>query len=158
MIATLADRAAAEGATVRIATSDKDLMQLVDGRVRIVPPTKTDQELDAAGVEAKTGVRPSQIVDWLALIGDAADNIPGVKGIGPKTATKLIARFGSLADCFEQAGEDRVGKRAREIAVGPGHRGAECGADDAGSQGARRARMAGHSGSGAGSGETEGLF
>ena len=106
VIATLADRAARAGATVRLATSDKDLMQLVDERVRIVPPTKTDEELDAAGVEAKTGVRPSQIVDWLALIGDAADNIPGVAGIGSKTATKLIARFGSLAACFDQA--DRV--------------------------------------------------
>lgn len=103
VIATLATRAAAEGATVRVATSDKDLMQLVDDRVRIVPPTKTDEELDAAGVEAKTGVRPSQIVDWLALIGDVADNIAGVNGIGPKTATKLIAQFGSLAACFEQA-------------------------------------------------------
>jgi DNA polymerase-1 len=103
VIATLAARAAADGATVRIATSDKDLMQLVDGNVRIVPPTKTDEELDAAGVEAKTGVRPAQIVDWLALIGDTADNIAGVHGIGPKTATKLIAQFGSLADCFAQA-------------------------------------------------------
>lgn len=103
VMATLAVRAAAAGATVRLATSDKDLMQLVDDRVRIVPPTKTDEELDAAGVEAKTGVKPSQIVDWLALIGDSADNIPGVNGIGPKTATKLIAQFGSLSECLAQA-------------------------------------------------------
>ena len=106
VIATLADRAAAAGALVRLATSDKDLMQLVGERVRIVPPTKTDEEIDADAVAAKTGVRPSQIVDWLALIGDAADNIPGVRGIGPKTATKLIAEFGSLAACFAAA--DRV--------------------------------------------------
>lgn len=105
VIATLADRAARDGALVRIATSDKDLMQLVDDRVRIVPPTQTDTELDAAGVEAKTGVKPGQIVDWLALIGDTADNIPGVNGIGPKTATRLLAQFGSLADCFAQAGQ-----------------------------------------------------
>jgi DNA polymerase I len=58
VMATLADRAAADGATVRLATSDKDLMQLVDERIRIVPPTKTDEELDAAAVVAKTGVRP----------------------------------------------------------------------------------------------------
>ena len=103
VIATLADRAAKAGATVRVATSDKDLMQLVDDRVRIVPPTKADTELDAAGVEAKTGVKPSQIVDWLALIGDVSDNIPGVNGIGPKTATKLIAQFGSLPECFAQS-------------------------------------------------------
>jgi DNA polymerase I len=101
VIATLAARATAEGALVRVATSDKDLMQLVDDHVRIVPPTKANEELDAAGVVAKTGVRPDQIVDWLALIGDTADNIPGVNGIGPKTATKLIAQFGSLAACFE---------------------------------------------------------
>lgn len=103
VIATLAVRAAAEGAIVRVATSDKDLMQLVDDRVRLVPPTKANEELDPAGVEAKTGVRPAQIVDWLALIGDTADNIPGVNGIGPKTATKLIAQFGSLAACFAHA-------------------------------------------------------
>ena len=106
VMATLADRAAREGAVVRLATSDKDLMQLVDGRVRIVPPTKTEEELDAAGVEAKTGVKPGQIVDWLALIGDSADNIPGVSGIGPKTATKLLAQFGSLRSCLAQA--DRI--------------------------------------------------
>ena len=103
VMATLAVRAAGAGATVRLATSDKDLMQLVDARVRIVPPTKTDEELDAAGVAAKTGVQPGQIVDWLALIGDSSDNIPGVDGIGPKTATKLIAQFGSLAACLAQA-------------------------------------------------------
>ena len=106
VIATLADRAARAGAVVRLATSDKDLMQLVDERVRIVPPTQADDELDAAGVAAKTGVKPSQIVDWLALIGDAADNIPGVNGIGPKTATKLLAQFGSLTECLAQA--DRI--------------------------------------------------
>ncbi len=103
VMATLAVRATAENRMVRVATSDKDLMQLVNDHVRVVPPTKTDEELDAAGVEAKTGVRPSQIVDWLALIGDTADNIPGVNGIGPKTATKLISQFGSLAACFEHA-------------------------------------------------------
>ena len=105
VIATLADRAARAGAVVRLATSDKDLMQLVDERVRIVPPTQADDELDAAGVVAKTGVKPSQIGDWLALIGDAAANIPGVNGIGPKTATRLLAQFGSLSECFAQAGQ-----------------------------------------------------
>lgn len=105
VMATLADRAARDGAAVRLATSDKDLMQLVSDRIRIVPPTKTDVEMDPVAVEVKTGVRPDQIVDWLALIGDSADNIPGVNGIGPKTATRLIARFGSLAACFERAPE-----------------------------------------------------
>lgn len=117
VMATLADRAARAGAVVRLATSDKDLMQLVDDRVRLIPPTKTDEELDVAGVAAKTGVRPDQIVDWLALIGDVADNIPGVSGIGPKTAAKLLARFGSLAECFARADEiDSDSLRAKLLA------------------------------------------
>ena len=117
VMATLAARAAAEGALVRLATSDKDLMQLVSAQVRIVPPTKADEELDPAGVVAKTGVRPDQIVDWLALIGDSADNIPGVNGIGPKTATKLLAQFGSLAACFEQAAKiESAGLREKLLA------------------------------------------
>ena len=106
VMATLAVRAAEAGATVRLATSDKDLMQLVDGRIRIVPPTKTEEELGPDGVAAKTGVKPGQIVDWLALVGDTADNIPGINGVGPKTATKLLAQFGSLAACLAQA--DRI--------------------------------------------------
>lgn len=105
VLATLATRAAADGADVRIATGDKDLMQLVDARIRLVAPAKTEQELDEAGVLAKTGVRPDQIVDWLALIGDNADNIPGVPGIGPKTAAKLLQRFGTLEECLARAGE-----------------------------------------------------
>ena len=106
VMATLAVRAAEAGATVRLATSDKDLMQLVDGRIRIVPPTKTEEELGPDGVAAKTGVKPGQIVDWLALVGDTADNIPGINVVGPKTATKLLAQFGSLAACLAQA--DRI--------------------------------------------------
>lgn len=126
VIATLATRAARGGVTVRVATSDKDLMQLVDDLVHLVPPTKMDEELDVAGVEAKTGVKPSQIVDWLALIGDAADNIPGVAGIGPKTATKLVAQFGSLSECFAQVeqvesesvrGKLRTGRATAELNV-----------------------------------------
>lgn len=99
IMATLAVRAAQQGRMVRLATSDKDLLQLVGDNIRIVPPTKTEEELDAAGVEAKSGVRPEQIVDWLALVGDSADNIPGVHGIGPKTAAKLLRQYGSLAQC-----------------------------------------------------------
>ena len=114
VMATLAVRAAEAGATVRLATSDKDLMQLVDSRIRIVPPTKTDEEMGPEGVVAKTGVKPEQIVDWLALVGDTADNIPGIDGVGPKTATKLIAQFGSLTECLAQAGRiEPEGLRAK---------------------------------------------
>ena len=116
VLATLAVRAAADGATVRIATGDKDLMQLVGDRIRLVAPAKTEEEMNAAGVVAKTGVRPDQIVDWLALIGDAADNIPGVAGIGPKTATKLLQRFGTLEACLARAGEiESAGLREKVV-------------------------------------------
>jgi DNA polymerase-1 len=118
VLATLAVRAADAGATVRLATSDKDLMQLVSDRIRLVPPTKADIELDPAGVEAKTGVRPDQIVDWLALIGDAADNIPGVMGIGPKTATRLLVQFGSLDNCLANAGQIESESLRRKLLAG----------------------------------------
>ena len=123
VMATLAGRAAAAGAIVRLATSDKDLMQLVTDRVRIVPPTQADTELDPAGVEAKTGVPPARIVDWLALIGDSADNIPGVDGIGPKTATKLLAQFGSLTACL--AGADRLESESLRAKLSAGRATAE---------------------------------
>lgn len=100
VMSTLAVRAVEGGATVRLATSDKDLMQLVSDKIRIVPPTKTETEMGPADVEAKTGVRPGQIVDWLALIGDSSDNISGVAGVGPKTATRLLKQFETLENCL----------------------------------------------------------
>lgn len=105
VMATLATRAADAGADVRLVTSDKDLMQLVSECVRIVPPSKTQDELDVAGVVAKTGVKPEQIVDWLALIGDTSDNIPGIMGVGPKSAAKLLQQFGTLEECLARSDE-----------------------------------------------------
>lgn len=96
VLATLAVRGAAAGCQVILATSDKDLMQLVDSSIRMVPPAKSTDILDEEGVKTKTGVTPGQIVDWLSLIGDNADNIAGVPGVGPKTATKLLVAHGSL--------------------------------------------------------------
>ncbi len=87
---------------VLLATSDKDLFQLVDDRVAVIPPTKSDQPMGPVEVELKTGVRPERIAEWLALIGDSADNIPGVPGIGPKTAAKLLNQFGSLDALYQQ--------------------------------------------------------
>ena len=81
---------------VAILTSDKDLFQMVGGNTRLVNVKGEATLLAEDYIVAKTGVLPSQIVDWLALIGDSADNIPGVRGVGPKTATKLLAQFGSL--------------------------------------------------------------
>jgi DNA polymerase-1 len=94
-IGTLARAAAAQGRTVVISTGDKDLAQLVDERVTLIN-TMTNERLDVPGVMAKFGVPPERIVDYLTLIGDAVDNVPGVDKVGPKTATKWIAEHGSL--------------------------------------------------------------
>lgn len=96
VLASWALRAARAGGEALIATSDKDLMQLVGDRIRIVSPAHPDDLLDREAVFRKTGVPPERIVDWLALTGDTADNIPGVPGVGPKTAAQLLEQFGSL--------------------------------------------------------------
>ncbi len=96
-IGTYAVRAKAAGWQVVIASSDKDFQQLVDDQVGLFNPSdKSEKIWSAADVEAKIGVGPAKVVDWLALMGDAVDNIPGVPGVGPKTATDLLKRFGSI--------------------------------------------------------------
>ena len=85
VIGTLARRAANAGRKVLISTGDKDMAQLVDAQVTIVN-TMTDSRYDRDGVKAKFDVWPEQIIDYLALIGDASDNIPGIDKVGPKTA------------------------------------------------------------------------
>jgi DNA polymerase I len=96
-IGTLARVAAESGHRVIISTGDKDLAQLVNDRVTLVNTmAKPPEVLDAAGVRAKFGVSPEQIVDYLTLIGDAVDNVPGVDKVGPKTAARWIADHGSL--------------------------------------------------------------
>lgn len=95
VIGTLARRAAAQGIRVVVSTGDKDLAQLVDEHVTLVN-TMSNETLDVAGVLAKFGVPPAGIVDYLALIGDAVDNVPGVAKVGPKTAVKWLAQYGSL--------------------------------------------------------------
>ena len=84
----------ADGASVIIASSDKDFMQLVSPRVGLLNPNdKSEAIWTAQQVSAKTGVTPEQIVDWLSLIGDSVDNIPGVTGVGPKTAATFHQKF-----------------------------------------------------------------
>ncbi len=96
-IGTYARRAEARGWKAIVASSDKDFMQLVGDRVGLFNPNdKSEKVWTSAEVEAKTGVRPEQVVDWLSLIGDAVDNIPGVQGVGPKTATQLLQKYGSI--------------------------------------------------------------
>jgi DNA polymerase-1 len=94
-IGTLARVAAASGHRVLISTGDKDLAQLVTDDVSLIN-TMTNERLDVAGVGEKFGVPPTRIVDYLALVGDAVDNVPGVEKVGPKTAVKWLAEHGSL--------------------------------------------------------------
>ena len=111
LIATLAERAKGEGLRVEIASADKDLFQLVEGdRVVVWHPAK-EEVLDAAGVTAFFGVPPEKVVDVLALMGDAADNIPGVAGIGEKGARELITAFGSLDGVYAHLPEVKGKKR-----------------------------------------------
>jgi len=108
VIGTLAVRAAARGTDVYIVSSDKDFLQLVTPRLRLYNLRRGWQDLEVLGpdeVAAKWGVGPDRIRDVLALMGDASDNIPGVPGIGEKTAAELIREFGSLAAVLERAGE-----------------------------------------------------
>lgn len=97
-IGCLARQAAAAGWQVVIASSDKDFMQLVSPQIGLWNPNdKTAGTVWARDqVRAKTGVEPEQVADWLALMGDAVDNIPGVPGVGPKTAADLLKQFGSV--------------------------------------------------------------
>jgi len=105
IMGTLARAAAASGYQTVLVTGDKDLMQLVDDHTLIYYPHRAGESiewLDADGVTRKMGVPPSQIIDYLALCGDASDNIPGVPGIGPVGALALLKRFGSLEALLEQ--------------------------------------------------------
>ena len=105
-IGCLARRAAEAGVDVVIASSDKDFMQLVSTRVGLLNPNDKDGAVwTRAEVRAKSGVEPEQIVDWLALMGDAVDNIPGVPGVGPKTAAALLAQFGTVENIFARLDE-----------------------------------------------------
>ena len=113
-IAAMVERGRKAGYEVVICSRDKDLEQLVGPGVTMLD-TKTFEHLDAEGIRKRRGVEPLQTVDVLALMGDASDNIPGVPGIGPKTATKLIAEYASLDNLLEHADEikGKVGESLR---------------------------------------------
>ncbi|MFE1782438.1 DNA polymerase I, partial [Streptomyces sp. NPDC059506] len=119
VIATLATRAAAEGYEVLIVTGDRDCLQLVTDDVTVLYPTKGVSELTRftpAKVEEKYGLSPQQYPDLAALRGDPSDNLPGIPGVGEKTATKWIKQFGSFAELVERADEvkGKVGEKLRE--------------------------------------------
>ena len=113
-IAAMVERARAAGLEVVICSRDKDMEQLVGPGVMMLD-TKTFEHLDTAAIVKKRGVNPEQMIDMLALMGDASDNIPGVPGIGEKTATRLIAQYGTLDELLARADEikGKLGERLR---------------------------------------------
>ncbi|MDS4020749.1 MAG: DNA polymerase I [Candidatus Competibacter sp.] len=114
VIGTLTQQATARGLPVLIVSGDKDLTQLVDERVRMLDTMK-NVVTDIAGVEQKFGVPPARIVDWLALVGDSSDNIPGVPGVGPVTAAKWLREYGSLDNLVANAAaiSGKIGDKLR---------------------------------------------
>ncbi|MSU72865.1 MAG: 5'-3' exonuclease [Opitutus sp.] len=114
---------AAAGHEIVIVSSDKDFAQIVGERIKIMlPPPSANpklgwRRLDATGVQEKFGVPPAQIADYLALVGDTSDNIPGVDGVGPKTASKWLAEWGSLDGVIAHAAELKP-ERFRETVTG----------------------------------------
>lgn len=115
VIGTLAKQAEKKGFKVFIATGDKDMSQLVTDQVFILN-TMTRQILNAEGVKAKYGVAPERIIDYLSLMGDAVDNVPGINKCGPKTAAKWVNDFGSLDEIMRRASEvkGKAGEYLRE--------------------------------------------
>ncbi len=111
VLGTLARAAAAEGRHTVISTGDKDMAQLVDGHVQLVDTMK-NAVIDRDAVVAKFGVTPEQMVDFLTLVGDTSDNIPGVPGVGPKTAVKWLQEYGSLEQIVAHVND--IGGRAGE--------------------------------------------
>jgi len=117
-IASLARLADLAGVNVVIASADKDFMQLVSERVGLFNPNdKTEAIWTEAEVRKKTGVEPGQVVEWLSLMGDSVDNIPGVPGVGPKTAAGLLGQFGTLAHLYARLGEVKT-DRLRQALTG----------------------------------------
>ena len=122
VIGTLAARARADGLEAVIVSGDKDFLQLVGDGVHLLNPGRGGPQgvaaewVDERSANAKLGVAPGQVVDYLALVGDSSDNIPGAPGIGPKTAVKLLESFGSVEEALDRAGEIKA-KRARESLI-----------------------------------------
>ncbi|MEX2527016.1 MAG: DNA polymerase I [Gemmatimonadota bacterium] len=119
VIGTLARKAQAAGVEAVVVSGDKDFHQLVGPGIHLLNPGRggpsgVDAEwVDQSNASERLGVEPERVVDYLALIGDASDNVPGAPGIGPKTAIKLLAEYGTL-DVLLERGEEVSGKRARE--------------------------------------------
>lgn len=110
LIGALTEAAQKRGEAVCIVTGDKDLMQLVNADVFLFDTMK-NLKIDAQAVKAKLGVEPAQVADYLGLVGDSSDNIPGVPGIGPKSAAQLLQEYGSLENIYESLDKIKAGKQ-----------------------------------------------
>ena len=116
IIGTLAKKYAHEGNQVYIVSGDKDFMQLINENIFLYAPSGRQGDIkiyDKIGVIEKWGVPPEKIIDLLGLMGDSSDNVPGVMGVGEKTAVKLLLEYGSLESSLDHASEVK-NKRARE--------------------------------------------
>ncbi|HKX12091.1 MAG TPA: 5'-3' exonuclease H3TH domain-containing protein, partial [bacterium] len=113
IIATVARKIIPKEQPVVIVTGDKDLMQLVNGHI-VLLDTMKDKRIDEAGVLEKFGVKPNQVIDVLGLMGDSSDNIPGVPGVGPKTASLWIQKYGNLEGLYEHLAEI-PGKKGQDL-------------------------------------------
>ncbi len=114
LIATYAKQAEQAGASVRIYSSDKDLTQLLTAKIRIIDPLK-NKEIDEAAVEEKFGVSPDKVIQVQALAGDSSDNVPGIPGIGVKTAAELIRTYGDIETLIARASEIKQNKRRESV-------------------------------------------
>lgn len=114
IIATYAKQAAREGMQVTIVSSDKDLMQLVDEHIEMYDPVK-DKRIGIKEVQEKFGVPPTSVREVLALMGDSSDNVPGVPGIGPKTAAELIQTYNTLENLYNRIDEIKQVKRKETL-------------------------------------------
>lgn len=128
LLASEAVKLAQQGHEVLIVSSDKDFAQIVSDRIKIMlPPPSANPKLgwrllDAAGVQEKFGVPPAQIAHYLALVGDTSDNIPGLDGVGPKTAAKWLAECGGSVECVLQKAAELKPERFREVVAASAER------------------------------------
>lgn len=114
VLGTIARKAADRGIDVFIVTGDKDMLQLVDERIKVYDPMK-DRILDEEFVRRRYGVGPAKVTDFMALTGDPVDNIPGIKGVGEKTAKELLAEFEDIEDMLNHT--ERIGKKKLRLLV-----------------------------------------
>jgi DNA polymerase I len=114
IMATVSSEAAARGLDVFLCTADKDCRQLITDKVKLMNMRKDGEILDAAGVVADWGVRPDQVIDFQSLVGDAVDNVPGVKGVGPKTASKWLQQYNTLDNLVANADAAPGGPKVKQ--------------------------------------------